>query len=121
MLVHGTAADGETFRLLEPLLKDRFTVVTVDRRGRNGSGDGDVYSLEAEFDDLFGVVEALPEPAIVFGHSFGANVALGTALRSRRIAKLILYEPGRREDAPSELRSELERLLASGSAEPRCA
>ena len=90
---------------------DRFTVVTVNRRGRNGSGDRDPYSLEAEFDDLVGVVEALPEPVIVFGHSFGANIALGAALRCSRIEKLVLYEPGHQGVAPPGLREELERLL----------
>ena len=111
VLVHGVAADGGTFRLLEQLLADRFTVVTVDRRGRCGSGDCDPYSLEAEFDDLVGVVEALSEPVIVFGHSFGANIALGAALRCSRIEKLVLYEPGHQGVAPPGLREELERLI----------
>lgn len=112
MLVHGVAADSGSFRLLEPLLAAHFTVVSVERRGRCGSpDDAEAYSLEAEFDDLVAVVAALPEPAIVFGHSFGANVALGAALRSSAIAKLVLYEPGRRGDTPDGLREELERLL----------
>jgi pimeloyl-ACP methyl ester carboxylesterase len=111
VLVHGAAADGSTFRLLEQQLADRFSVVTVERRGRCGSPDGDAYSLEAEFDDLAAVVDTLDEPAIVFGHSFGANVALGASLRSSKFAKLVLYEPGRRGDVPPALQSELERLL----------
>ena len=36
---------------------------------------------------------------------------LGAALRSSAIAKLVLYEPGRRGDTPDGLREELERLL----------
>lgn len=112
VLVHGAAADFDSFRLLEPRLATRFTVVSVDRRGRRASPDDDAYTLEAEFDDLVGVVESLPEPAVVFGHSFGGNVALGAALQSPLIAKLVLYEPGRRGDAPDGLRDELERLLA---------
>jgi len=111
VLVHGSAADAASFRLLEPFLAEQFTVVSVERRGRCGSADEDEYTLEAEFDDLVGVVEALQEPAIVFGHSFGGNVALGAALRSSMISKLILYEPGRRGDAPRALRDELDRLL----------
>lgn len=112
VLVHGAAADFDSFRLLEPHLATRFTVVSVDRRGRRRSPDGDEYTLEAEFEDLVGVLESLPEPAIVFGHSFGGNVALGAALQSPLIAKLVLYEPGRRGDAPDGMRDELERLLA---------
>lgn len=114
VLVHGVAADGATFRLLEQQLIQRFTVVTVDRRGRCGSPDEDVYSLEAEFDDLAAVIDALREPAIVFGHSFGANVALGASLRSSNFAKLVLFEPGRRGDVPPDLQQELEGLLERG-------
>ena len=114
MLVHGTAADGSTFRLLERQLADRFTVFTVDRRGRCGSRDEDPYSLEGEFEDLAAVVDALPEPAVVFGHSFGANVALGASLRCSKFAKLVLYEPGRRGDVPPDLLHELDRLLERG-------
>ena len=114
VLVHGTAADGATFRLLEQQLVDRFTVVTVNRRGRCGSGDEDPYSLEAEFEDLAAVVDTLPEPAVVFGHSFGGNVALGASLRSSKFGKLVLYEPGRRGDVPPALQHELEYLLDRG-------
>ncbi len=114
VLVHGVAADGSTFRLLEPLLAPHFTVVTVDRRGRLGSGDEGEYSLESEFDDLVEVVEALPKPATVFGHSFGANVALGAALRTSRVERLVLYEPGAPGDVRPEFVSELEALVAAG-------
>jgi pimeloyl-ACP methyl ester carboxylesterase len=111
VLVHGVAADGATFRLLEQQLADRFTVVTVERRGRCGSRDPAPYSLEAEFEDLAAVVDTLREPAVVFGHSFGANVALGASLRSSKFAKLVLYEPGRKGDVPPALQRELEGLL----------
>ncbi len=114
VLVHGTAADGATFRLLERQLADRFTVVTVERRGRCGSGDDDAYSLEAEFDDLAAVIDTLDEPAVVFGHSFGANVALGASLRSTKVGKLVLMEPGFRGDVSPALLHELESLLDRG-------
>ena len=113
VLVHGVAADSSAFRLLEPPLARHFTVVTVDRRGRLGSGDGAEYSLEAEFADLVEVVEGLPEPATVFGHSFGANVALGAALRTPRIERLVLYEPGAPGDVRPEFVAELEALVAA--------
>lgn len=116
VLVHGVASDGSTFRLLEQLLAERFTVVTVNRRGRGGSGDTDAYSLEAEFDDLARVVEELPEPALVFGHSFGGNIALGAALRCSRIEKLVLYEPGHPGVAPPGMLEALERLLERGDS-----
>jgi pimeloyl-ACP methyl ester carboxylesterase len=114
VLVHGVAADAEAFRLVEPHLARHFTVVTVDRRGRRGSADGAEYSLEAEFGDLARVLDSLPSPVTVFGHSFGGNIALGAALRGANVARLVLYEPGRRGDAPTEVRDEVLRLLEAG-------
>ena len=113
VLVHGTAADTTAFRRLEPLLMPHFTVVAVERRGRRGSGDTEEYSLEAEFADLAAVLETLDEP-IVFGHSFGANVALGAALDGAVIGALVLYEPGRRRDLRTEVRREVAALVAGG-------
>jgi pimeloyl-ACP methyl ester carboxylesterase len=114
VLVHGVATDAASFRLLEPLLAQQFTVVSVDRRGRCGSGDSQEYALDDEFADLVRVVDSLPEPATVFGHSFGANVALGAAFLTANVARLVLYEPGRHGDAPEALRDEVERRLAEG-------
>ena len=85
VLVHGAAADAESFRLVEPLLARERTVVTVDRRGRRGSPDEPEYSIEREFDDLVALVDSLGGPAAVFGHSFGANVAFGAALRTPNV------------------------------------
>jgi pimeloyl-ACP methyl ester carboxylesterase len=113
VLVHGVASDRSAFRLLEPLLAPRFSVVSVDRRGRCGSADHTDYSLEAEFEDLVAVVEALPEPCVVFGHSFGANVALGASLRTALIRGLVLYEPGAPGDVSREFVAELESLVAA--------
>lgn len=113
VLVHGSAADADSFRPLERHLADRFTVVSVDRRGRRGSPDAETYALEDEFEDLVALVESLAEPSIVFGHSFGGNVALGAAMRSSMIVGVVLYEPGHRGHAPDGMRDELERLLAA--------
>jgi pimeloyl-ACP methyl ester carboxylesterase len=70
--------------------------------------------LQDEFADLVRVVDSLPQPATVFGHSFGANIALGAAFLTPRVARLVLYEPGRAGDAPEALRDEVERRLAEG-------
>jgi pimeloyl-ACP methyl ester carboxylesterase len=114
VLVHGAAADAESFRLVEPILAREFTVVTVDRRGRRGSPDEPEYSIEREFDDLVALVESLGPSVAVFGHSFGANVAFGAALRSRNVSKLVVYEPGHRGDATLEALPAFEDLLERG-------
>ena len=39
------------------------------------------------------VVDSIEERASLFGHSYGATVALGAALVARNLHKLVLYEP----------------------------
>jgi pimeloyl-ACP methyl ester carboxylesterase len=110
VLVHGTSADHTTFRVVAPLLAERHTVHAIDRRGRGASGDagaadgerstdaersGD-YTIEREYDDVAAVVDAVAtdarEDVDVVGHSFGGRVALGAALRTPRLQRLVVYE-----------------------------
>ena len=41
----------------------------MDRRGRGRSGDGPVYAIEREFEDVTAVLQATPTPACLLGHS----------------------------------------------------
>jgi pimeloyl-ACP methyl ester carboxylesterase len=93
VLVHGTTADHGRWTPVLPAFEQHFTVCAVDRRGRGGSGDSDDYAIEREFEDIAAVVDSLGEPAYLLGHSFGALCALGAALRTRNVRKLVLYEP----------------------------
>jgi pimeloyl-ACP methyl ester carboxylesterase len=89
-------------------------VCAVDRRGRGRSGDsGNSYEIEQEFADVAAVVDSLTRPADLFGHSYGATVALGAALLARNLRRLVLYEPtpGVAAIAP-ELLARLDALLA---------
>ncbi len=99
VMVHGTTGDHDSFRLLAPLLAGRFTVYAVDRRGRGESGDAETYAFEREGEDIAAVVDSVDEPAHVFGHSFGANVALEAALVASNLRRLVLYEPAVGEGA----------------------
>jgi pimeloyl-ACP methyl ester carboxylesterase len=94
VLVHGTAVDHGRWAPVLPAFEQHFTVCAVDRRGRGGSGDSDHYALEREFEDIAAVVDALGEPAILLGHSYGALCALEAALLTTNVRKLVLYEPG---------------------------
>ena len=51
-----------------------------------------LYSIEREGADVQAVLEALPAPAMVFGHSYGATAVL-TALAALPAAAVLLYEP----------------------------
>jgi pimeloyl-ACP methyl ester carboxylesterase len=77
---------------LAPLLSERFTVYTYDRRGRGDSGDTAPYSPDREIEDLEAVIAHAGGEAEVFGHSSGAVLALEAAVRGVPIKRLALYE-----------------------------
>ncbi len=119
VLVHGTSVEHFTFRFVEPLLSDRFTLYSIDRRGRGESGDSaSGYAIEQEFADIASLVDSLAEPADVFGHSYGASVALGAATLARNLRRLVLYEPalGVTQETP-EFLARLDALLAEDQRE----
>jgi pimeloyl-ACP methyl ester carboxylesterase len=119
VLVHGTSVERFSFRFIEPLLIDRFTMYAVDRRGRGRSGDStDGYAIEQEFADIAAVVDSLAEPADLLGHSYGATVALGASVLARNLRRLVLYEPapGIPQFDPDVL-TRLEALHARGDRE----
>ncbi|OJT21908.1 hypothetical protein BO221_24445 [Archangium sp. Cb G35] len=93
VLVHGTNYDHSTWDAVLPALAGHFTVYALDRRGRGRSGDASAYSIEREYEDLATLVDAVPGPVVLLGHSFGGICALGASLLTRNLGKLILYEP----------------------------
>ncbi|MEO8570231.1 MAG: alpha/beta hydrolase [Chloroflexota bacterium] len=96
ILVHGASADHTTFRVVGPLLGTAFTVNAIDRRGRGASGDRPGYAIEREFEDVAAVAERLAEesggPVDVVGHSYGGRCALGAALITDAIRRVVSYE-----------------------------
>ncbi len=122
ILVHGTTADHTTFRAIGPRLGDRFAVHAMDRRGRGDSGDTVPYSIEREFDDVAAVADALAReaggPVDVFGHSYGGRTALGAALLTSAIGRVVCYEgapspPGSSYHPPG-IEDRLRDMLAAG-------
>ncbi|MBP2706810.1 alpha/beta hydrolase [Microbispora sp. RL4-1S] len=94
LVVPGALNDADDYAALADALAARFTVHTVQRRGRAGSGpQGDGYGIAAECADL-SAVRAATGAQYVFGHSFGGLVALEAARRDPGITKLAVYEPG---------------------------
>lgn len=93
VLIHGTAADHARWNPALPALEEHFTVYAVDRRGRGGSGDALAYSLEREFGDVAAVVNSISGRVDLLGHSYGAICALESVRRSKRLRRLVLYEP----------------------------
>jgi len=93
VVVNGALADHTTTEALRHWLEPHFTVVGYDRRARGESGDTRPYTVEREVEDLAAVIEAAGSPALVYGHSSGAVLALEAAMRGLPIAKLAVSEP----------------------------
>ncbi len=96
LLIHGTTADHTTFRTVGPMLGTTFQIQGMDRRGRGDSGDTLPYSIRREFEDVAAVADALASDrgaAIdVVGHSYGGRTALGAALLTPSIGRVVCYE-----------------------------
>lgn len=117
VLVHGSAADGSRWAPVLPRLSERFTVHALDRRGRGWSGDARSYSIEREYEDVVAYLDALDEPAVLLGHSYGALVAAEAARLTDRVEALVLYEapfPAGVEIYEPGIVARLEALLAAG-------
>lgn len=123
VLVHGTGLDHNFWELgdVRSALAEHYTVSAIDRRGRGGSGDADVYELEQEIEDLVAVVESIEEPVTLLGHSFGALIALEAANQIDTLQGLVLYEPtvAPDEGAPvvEQQLGAIQPLLADGEKE----
>lgn len=92
VLVPGTGAANPVAWPAFPALEKRFSVITVDRRGRGESGDGPTYTIEREGEDIAAVIDSLGEPVDLLAHSFGGVCALEAALLTRNLRRLVLYE-----------------------------
>ena len=122
VLVHVATADHTTFRVVRPLLEARFTIHAIDRRGRGASGDSGAYAIEREFEDVAAVADVVAAAGggsvDVVGHSYGGRCALGGALRTTAIRRVVSYEgapaPAEAGYQPGGLRDRLRAHLAAG-------
>jgi pimeloyl-ACP methyl ester carboxylesterase len=121
VLVHGSLQDHSISAALLAELRDGITTFAVDRRGFGASGDGVGYAIEREFEDVAAVVDAVAArvggPVAVWGHSYGASVAMGGATATPNISHLLLYEPSLGFAYPQGWIATLEKALAEGDDE----
>jgi pimeloyl-ACP methyl ester carboxylesterase len=92
LLVHGSMDRGTSFtRLMGRLLA--WTIVTYDRRGYAGSAStGPPLCFDDQVGDLIDVLAG--QPAVVFGHSYGGDVALAAAVaHPALIPGAVVWEP----------------------------
>jgi pimeloyl-ACP methyl ester carboxylesterase len=92
VLVHGSLDRGSSFARTVRRLGD-LHVVTYDRRGYHHSRTMPLaHSLERHVADLVALVG--PGPAVVVGHSYGGDVAIGAAMAAPdAIGAVGAYEP----------------------------
>jgi pimeloyl-ACP methyl ester carboxylesterase len=91
-LVHGTMDRGSGMAFVARRLDDRFRVLRYDRRGYGRSlGLPGPMTVAQHVADLAALVAG--RPVVVFGHSFGGNVALGLASRHPDLVRaVVVYE-----------------------------
>lgn len=94
VVVHGSMDRSAGLLRLSRRLDAEHRVIRYDRRGYGRSaGVGPPWTVEANIDDLEALLDVASAPAVVFGHSFGGNVALGLAARRPELVRaVVVYE-----------------------------
>ena len=96
-MVHGSIADHTTFDPLVAALRDRLHHLRHGPAGLRRQRRHAPYAIERDFEDVAAVVDAVAArtggPVALWGHSYGANSAMGAAARSDHVDHLVLYEP----------------------------
>lgn len=109
LLLHSTLSSSRQLRTLATRLAERFTVISVDRRGSGRStvdGPAKPIPVATHIDDLAAILETegLGSAAAV-GHSYGGCVALELAAhRPALVSAVFAYEPPYAPVAPAEVR-----------------
>ena len=118
VMVHGSIADHTTFEPFVAVLRDSVTTYSMDRRGFGASGDTAPYAIDRDFEDVAAVVDAVAArtggPVALWGHSYGANCAMGGAALSDNVSRLVLYEPSFGMPYPPGSIARVEDALARG-------
>ena len=97
LLLHGFANSLQSFRLLTPLLTERYYVVAYDMPGF-GLSDKPApfdYKNAHQADIASDLIKALGlKNVVVGGHSLGGAIALRVALESPEVIGLVVMNPG---------------------------
>jgi pimeloyl-ACP methyl ester carboxylesterase len=94
LLVHGSTGTRARWSSVTPALAQRYTVHTMDRRGRGlSTPEVGPYSLNREAEDVAAVAQAVGGNVYVVGHSYGALAVLEATLITTAFRRIMLYEP----------------------------
>jgi pimeloyl-ACP methyl ester carboxylesterase len=87
-LVHGSLDRSAGLLKLSRRLDDRFRVLRYDRRGYGRSAArGGPFGIDEQVADLVGLLGG--RPAVLFGHSYGGDVALAVADRHPGLVRAV--------------------------------
>ena len=117
LIVHGGSGDRKRWAPLMPLFAAQFRVCAMDRRGHGESESGANYSLQKEAEDVAAVVNAQRDPVFVLGHSIGGVFSLEAAVLTKKLSRLVLYEPPLQDLDHTEVADRMERLIKAGNRE----
>jgi pimeloyl-ACP methyl ester carboxylesterase len=94
IVVPGVLSMASDYAVFASALAGKFTVHTMERRGRGRSGpQGDDYNIQKEMDDVLALQRETGANFLV-GHSYGGLVALEVARNNDAFTKIAVYEPG---------------------------
>lgn len=95
--LHSNASTSSQWRSLADLLSDRFRVIAADGYGAGKSPEWPTdisLRLEDEMNLLGAVLQRAGDPFHLVGHSYGAAVAMKTAIMyPQRVRSIVIYEP----------------------------
>lgn len=121
VMVHGSLQDHRASGALVDDLATDVTTYSMDRRGFGASGDAGRYSIQREFEDVAAVVDAVAArtggTVALWGHSYGANCAMGGATLTSNVDRLLLYEPSLGLAYPPGAIESIEQKVAAGEME----
>lgn len=97
LALHGLASSAHWYDILAPELRGPFRIVAPDQRGHGRTTQApDGYDGPSIAADAVGLLDTLGlEQAVLFGHSWGGNVAVAAADRfPERVRALVLIDGG---------------------------
>jgi len=95
LLVHGSNAHLNWWRIIAPRLAEHFRVAAIDLSGNGNSGWRKIYSGEVFAEEVMAVCDAanLGDRPYIAGHSFGGYVTLETGhLNSDKLGGMVLLD-----------------------------
>ncbi|MBF6439660.1 alpha/beta hydrolase [Nocardia cyriacigeorgica] len=119
LAVHGGLGSAVSMLTLAGHLAEHYTVVAMNCRGHGTSGTPQsAPDIAHEIADIVAVIDAVGPVEVLFGYSFGAVLALETALRAPdRVPRLAVYEPPLPVTYPIPELSAVDTAIAGGDYE----